>query len=635
MKSSKKSDLVYAYYEKIFKRLSEFGVKNIVLSPGGRSAPLALLADANQNFKLWIQHDERIAGFFALGLSKADGLPAILICTSGTAAANYTPAIVEAYNSGTPLLVLTADRPHIFRGKGMEQTIFQVGLYGKHLRWSYEMPLLDSAPVDEKPAVIAETMLAKSLGSPSGPPPGPVHINCPFDEPLEPETPVKTIPRIKTQEFKTGKPGGNELKAAELETKKLWQLVKKYPRGLILVGSLNPNVAPADMDSLLEFSVKSGWPLIADGATRVRFGKHITSPDLPLISTAQFLFAPGSQGNSRGFYEKNIPDVILRIGNTPTHKSIRKAVNENPPRHFLWCDEKGFRHAASFPPGKCFKSPLPDLFSKTLSASSGFFDQRSSTAAEIEKEQSWKDLWTSADETARKIIKIETGKNPARHILTEPEISCLLPQMIPPNASLLLGNSLPIRDFDAFAPPTAKSITLFTNRGASGIDGLVATALGISAASKNRQKNPVYLLLGDLSLLHDLGSLIAAKRLEISLNIILINNGGGAIFDTLEHAPKLKAGAASKSSFGRLFLTPSGFSDFQFLNGLPGVNIRQVKTADQLKRFMKAPNNERANKRANKKVKNEIRIAEILTNPQKSSRQRARIRSNIIEAMNK
>ncbi len=706
----------YDFYERFFLHLSRLnvrdgtGIRNVVLSPGGRSAPLALLADANQNFKIWVHTDERAAAFFALGLAKAEGIPAVLICTSGTAATNYTPAVVEAYNSGTPLLILTADRPPDFWGKGMEQTIHQTRLYGKHLRFACQAPLIESERLhgNEKrfenknlraktkvkakpgtktgkgtnPELLAETLAAKSLG----PPPGPIHLNCPFAEPLEPPAPLKKISKVpaniplilegsvssplpgspkagtedggnpKTKRKNKGgdRTEGEDKTGVSVERAHLLKLITKHPRGLILVGGLQGGGIDSRSQltkSIMEFAAFSGWPVVADGTSLLRFGNHPPSrSDPPLISSGHFLFSGADP-----FYSHNVPDVVLRIGAAPVSKFIRQTLNQSPPRHFLWCDPENLKHSSGFPPGKRLTADLLELFDyEALTFSSEAFagsktsqpEQSSQKATDSKRKesQSWQNLWQTADLTVRRILNKEFQTHTARTkraaalpALTEPEVAHLLARHIPDKSILLLGNSQPIRDFDSFALPAsgslvagnftgkanrknAKNIYLMANRGASGIDGLVATTLGTAAS---RPSSAVYLVLGDLSLLHDLNSLLTSARLGISLNIILINNSGGAIFENLEHTSKLKEHSARKNSFSRLFLTPSGISDFQFLGSFPGVSTELVSTPAQLQQFLQVPFPVKTS-RASK-----IRIAEVVADNKTSSHQRRLIRKKV------
>ncbi len=659
--SSSTLDSVYESYAAFFRQLADCGLRHIVISPGARSAPLALLADAHKGFRTWVQQDERTAGFFALGLAKAGRAPAVLICTSGTAAANYAPAIAEAYNSGIPLLALTADRPPSYRGRGMEQSIFQKGIYGRHLRWFCEAPLIkpgSKRASKSRLGSLAKKAYFRAVESPAGP----VHINCPFEEPLEPLYPLQEIEMPKTpapqaviksdlaghseqnphsfrdeafrdEETLTFKNKGmfknssarNPAFFSSLKTRinayRLLRLGKKYSKGLILAGCCD--FLDEEQRAISNFSATSGWPILTDGSTRLRFGCN----NAGIISTAALLF-------NAEFYSVHTPDVVVRLGSAPTSKIFRQAIDKNPPKKLIWLDPQKLRQDAGFSFTRRFTSPLTDLLnrasallSKTDSAGAGCDNACTSGNKNASRDKNsisqtkrnpalstdWLKLWqsaeTSADEIRTAHLKIspaqnngQAKKNHVNQKMSEPQVAYLLASATPSNSIIFLGNSLPVRDFDSYAPLSERELRPLTSRGASGIDGLIATALGAAAqnsdarnsdsenSSRQNPPPPTFLAIGDLSTLHDMNSLLCARRLKISINILLINNGGGAIFESLNYSQNLKERSAYPNSFEKLFLAPTGFIDFQFLGALPGVDICLIQNYIQLKEFISNPN---------------------------------------------
>ena len=572
MNTTDTTDKVYDYYKTFFKELALLGLRHIVISPGARSAPLSISAETNKSFKTWIQHDERTAGFFALGLAKQTRNFTALICTSGTAGANYTPAVIEAYQSAIPLLVLTADRPPTFVGKGFEQTIYQVGLYGKHLRESYEVPLIKNGIRNNKnklKAKKAAQKIVKNLRQLHGP----VHINCRFEEPLEPKNPDDLFVDINELEKIT------KSKSTKIpKTKKLIKAIQKNSKGLILVG-------PGDydnqtIDSLIEISTKAKWPLLVDGASAFR--------TKTAIKTGSSLF-------QAKFYEKYLPDVVLRIGSVPSNKILRTEIAKNPPKKFFWCDPKCQNFSADFPiSNRLVHHDLGEFLT---------YISKSVNIKQKELRKKWLQLWQDGDKKATEIIQEELLN---RDQLSEPAISYHLSKSLnSKNFQLLLANSFAIRDFDTFGidnfindsenQSEKSSVRIFCNRGANGIDGLIATALGISAGSisaKNLSTSGIsetdtFLLAGDTAILHDLSSIFSAKRLGLSLTIIIINNNGGAIFKNIGLPQALEK---NTDLFTKLFTAPIGLKDFQFLGSLPGVVYHQIKTAPELEEFIQTTN---------------------------------------------
>ncbi len=515
--------------------LSGAGVTDVIVSPGSRSTPLTVTADASPRLRTWIQLDERSAGFFALGLAKAARRPVALVCTSGTAAANYLPAVAEACYSATPLIVLTADRPPELRGWGAGQTIDQVDLYGRHVRWFAELPVGDD--LDE---AFARRSARRAVTVATGPAPGPVHLNVPLREPLDP--PDDGVPTA------TGTSSGSPVVADRHlppdQLDRLATLVDASPRGVIAAG-------PADLDresveAIARFSRAAGWPILADAASQLRRGPHVA--DCPIVATADLLL--------RTPFAESRPDVVIRVGATPTSKALRLWLEQHRPAdvvmldpHGLW-NEPSFTSTAVLPVGaRAFADPLADRLGGTRTSD-------------------WLDRWRTAEQAAERAIDTALGDGP----LLEAAVSRTLGDSCPETTTVYVSNSMPVRDLDGFLRPGPTPLRVLANRGANGIDGVTSSALGAAAASTG----PVVALVGDLAVLHDLGGLLAASRLHLDLTLVVPNNNGGGIFSFLPIADR-----ADAVDTHRLFHTPHDV-ELSTLAPLAGLRHRCVRDRDEL-----------------------------------------------------
>ncbi len=512
------------------------GVSDVVVSPGSRSTPLTLTADATPGLRTWIQIDERSAGFFALGLAKSTRRPVALVCTSGTAAANYLPAVAEAYYSATPLIVLTADRPPELRGWGAGQTIDQVHLYGRHTRWFAELPVGDA--LDEP---VARRSARRAVALASGTAPGPVHLNVPFREPLEP--PDDGVPTAVAGRAVPAGAVEQTLSPAELD--RLAGLVEARPRGVIAAG-------PRDLDAgsvaaIARLSTAAGWPILADAASQLRRGPHVA--ECPVIATADHLL--------RTPFAENRPDVVLRVGATPTSKAMRLWLEQHRPAEVVVLDplgqwnEPSFTSTAVLPvDARALADPLAD----TLGGSGRTSD--------------WLHSWSAADQAAGQAIDAVLDAAP----LLEAGIARTVGDACPEATVVYASNSMPVRDLDGFLRPGTARLRVLVNRGANGIDGVTSSALGAAA----RSAVPVVALVGDLAVLHDLGGLLAAGRLGLDLTLIVPNNDGGGIFSFLPIAERSDA-----IDTHRLFHTPHGI-DLSALAPLARLRHQRLHERDEL-----------------------------------------------------
>jgi len=533
-------------------QLAALGVTDAVISPGSRSTPLTLCFDAQPGIRTWVQLDERSAGFFALGMGRASGRPAVLVCTSGTAAANYLPAVVEASHAGIPMIVCTADRPPELRGWGSPQTIDQVGLYGTAVRWSIDLPVPDEAG----PGAAAGWAEA-AVASASGRDPGPVHLNWPLREPLEPLSTVP-VPGASSAGTGAGHVDEDDGQAASTELAQLAGIVAECERGVVVAGPWPGGGLDRELRwaaAAERFAAWAGWPLVGEPVTHVRGRSHQGSNQERsggVVATADHLLADEALG------EALRPDVAVLVGRTATTKPVRLWLERTGPRHVVLIDpEDRWEHAVFRLTGHVPASveALSSIIAGAAPPGRG-------------RDGGWLDTWSKLDGAARNAIGAAIDDNP----LLSARTARVLVDALPAHAVLVATNSLPVRDLDAFVFDTGP-ITCSANRGAAGIDGSASTALGIAAAAPSRT---VALYTGDLALLHDLSGLAAAARLGLHLIVVCVDNDGGEIFSLLTVADRIPA-----QDFERLFRTPHSV-DLCGLDGFAGIRAARVSTSTGL-----------------------------------------------------
>ncbi|SDN89878.1 2-succinyl-5-enolpyruvyl-6-hydroxy-3-cyclohexene-1-carboxylic-acid synthase [Bacillus sp. OK048] len=530
-----------AYLVAFVAELVQTGITDVVVSPGSRSTPMAMVMAEHPEIKIHIHVDERSAAFFALGMAKATNKPVAILCTSGTAAANYFPAIVEARYSRVPLLVLTADRPHELREVGAPQAIDQIHLYGQHVKWFADMAL----PENSKEMIrYARTVCARAAAIATGAPAGPVHLNFPFREPL--------IPKLAEESFQLEerakgyvKVRNGELTIGEDEFKEISLKLNGYKNGMIVCGNIADErfaKAVTDLSAALKF------PILADPLSQLRSGKH----QLENITEAYDTFLRNEDAKT---YLK--PDVILRFGAMPVSKALTIFLKENHQAEQLVIDGAGgWRDPASLSTEMIYCNET--IFCEQLLA---FTEKRESTEF-LEKWQGVNSL------TKANMALIKDSQK-----LSEGRLFYQLAEMLPDGATLFVGNSMPIRDLDSFFLNNRKSVKVMANRGANGIDGTVSTALGAALYSQ-----PLYLVLGDLTFFHDLNGLVAAKLYDIDIRIIVVNNNGGGIFSFLPQSQHPK-------NFELLFGTPLNL-EFEHAVRMFNGNFTKVKDWEHLGELM-------------------------------------------------
>ncbi|HEY8555914.1 MAG TPA: 2-succinyl-5-enolpyruvyl-6-hydroxy-3-cyclohexene-1-carboxylic-acid synthase, partial [Actinomycetes bacterium] len=502
--------------------LARAGVTDACLAPGSRSAPLALALAEHPGIAVHVHLDERSAAFFALGAAKRSGRPVVVLCTSGTAAANFHPAVLEADHARTPLLVLTADRPPELRGTGANQATDQLKLYGPAVRWFCEV----GVPADDPAAGrYWRSLASRAYAEAAGPPAGPVHLNLAFADPLVLLDPAPGPGSRLAGEPAQGRPGGAPWTAAPAgvpaapdgEVAALAEAVRAGPRGLLVAG-WGADLDPAAVDA---FVAASGWPVLADPLSGARRGPAAISTYDGLLRAPRF--AAGRR-----------PDLVLRVGGAPTSKALT-----------AWLDPS-VRQAVVDPaagwldPGRSASLRLTADPSVLLAATAALLEARGPGPAP----GPWLQEWLEAERLAREAIDglLEEWTEPF-----EGRVARDMVAWMPDGGTLVVGSSMPVRDVDAFARPR-DGLRLVANRGLSGIDGFVATALGVAAAGEE----PVAALCGDLTLLHDASSLLGAAGRPRGAVLVVCDNDGGGIFSFLPQA-RLPA-----ELFEPLFGTPHG-----------------------------------------------------------------------------
>ena len=527
--------------------LARAGVTDACLAPGSRSAPLALALAEHPGISVHVHLDERSAAFFALGAAKRSGRAVVVLCTSGTAAANFHPAVLEADLARVPLLVLTADRPPELRGTGANQATDQLKLYGSAVRWFCEA----GVPGDDPGAGrYWRSLASRAWAEATGPPAGPVHLNLAFADPLVPLGPsaAEGPPRL-GGEPAAGRAGGAPWTAAPAGVRSaapgdvagLAEAVRANPRGMLVAG-WGADLDPAAADA---FAAASGWPVLADPLSGARRGPAA-------ISTYDGLL------RAPGFAAAHRPGLVVRVGGAPTSKALTGWLDDvrppGPGRPVRRLGRPGPRrrpppHRRPVGPARRHRGPArrrPPGRAVPAPGSAG---------------------WLEAERLAREAIDglLDEWAEPF-----EGRVARDLVGWVPGGGTLVVGSSMPVRDVDAFARPR-DGLRFVANRGLSGIDGFVATALGVAAATDE----PVAALCGDLTLLHDASSLLGAAGRPRGATLVVVDNDGGGIFSFLPQA-QLPPGL-----FEPLFGTPHGL-DLTALAAAARVPARVVEKAADL-----------------------------------------------------
>jgi 2-succinyl-5-enolpyruvyl-6-hydroxy-3-cyclohexene-1-carboxylate synthase len=509
--------------------LARCGVRRAVISPGSRSTPLALALWRQPAIEVTVLLDERSAGFFALGHALATRAPAAVLCTSGSAAANLHPAVVEADEAAVPLIVLTADRPPELRGIGAGQTIDQLKLYGEAVRWFCEVGTHDA---DDQGLLHFRSVACRAYATAAGDPrPGPVHLNVPWREPLAP-VPVADAVSASDPLALEGR-GERPLNAVSRTAsapeprllEDLCEQIAAEPRGLIVAGR-QPD--PALAEPLARLANAARYPVLAEPTSQLRLGPHDRSR---VISTYDLL--------AREAPDSLQPRLVLRVGDMPTSKPLRQ-----------WLAGIENLRQVVVDPGAEWRDPTRRAETVVRADPAALSGRLAQLLAErgLDDEDAAEGFaagWTAADRAARTAIATELG---SLDELSEPGIWLALAEALGDDDAVLAASSMPVRDLEEFLPPGPRRVRFHANRGANGIDGLVSTAAGIAATGGAR----TWAVLGDLALFHDLGGLAGARGAE-NLRLLILDNGGGGIFHFLPQAEHL-----DEDEFEALLGTPAG-----------------------------------------------------------------------------
>lgn len=517
--------------------LAAAGAVHAVISPGSRSTPLALACLRHPGLKTWVQVDERSAAFFALGLAKACHQPVILVCTSGSAPANWFPAVIEADMGAIPLLLLSADRPAELRDCGANQSIDQNYLFGSHVRAFHELP-----PADARPEMLRylRTLAARAAEQCRWPLPGPVHVNVPLREPLVPAASV-------------GRPEGRDVGLkADLQAESMAPAMVSHPllslpdeeaatlaralaggKGLIVCGwGEHGSGFPEAVTALAR---QLACPVLADPLSGLRFGSH--GLNAVLCRYDAFL--------RRGSVQETLrPDWVLRFGAMPVSKTLQQFLSA----------QSGIPHIVVDAHGR-WPDPLHRA-TRLVRADSAILCRQLAAVTGSAAPAPWLAAFQAEEQRAAGLAELNAP--------LEAAVVRAVADLLPDGGTLFSGNSMAIRDLDAYSGSNDKPLQIIGNRGASGIDGNVSTALGLAAGSAH----PVVALLGDLAFYHDMNGLLAARGLDVVL--IVINNGGGGIFEYLPQS--------QLEDFERAWLTPPGL-DFAHAARMYGLGYQKVSAA--------------------------------------------------------
>jgi 2-succinyl-5-enolpyruvyl-6-hydroxy-3-cyclohexene-1-carboxylate synthase len=506
--------------------LARCGLRHAVVSPGSRSTPLAVALWRQEEIEVTVIVDERAAAFHALGAAQATGAPVAMLCTSGTAAANFHPAICEADESGLSLIALTADRPPELRGIGAGQTLDQIKLYGSAVRWFCEVGTHEA---DDDGLLHYRATACRAFAAARGEPrPGPVHLNLAWREPLSP-TPVEdavTATDPLALEGRGGRPltavTPIDLEPSDFLLEEVAKHIAEAISGVIVAGrQLDPELR----EPLAHLAETAGFPILAEPTSQMRCGPHDRSH---VVAGYDLLL------RDEHFRNRTAPDLVLRFGEMPTSKPLR-----------AWLAASGADQIVVDPRGgwsEPTRRAAAILRADPTELAAGW-------AARVDRgDREYAELWRGADDAAAEAIATELS---TAGTITEPGLQLALGAAYRDGDLVYTASSMPIRDQEAFLPAAGTDALFLCNRGANGIDGLISSGIGAATASGR----PTTIVTGDLGLLHDIGGLAALRGVETPVRIVVVDNDGGGIFHFLPQAEVLGGG-----EFEALLGTPRGVS---------------------------------------------------------------------------
>jgi|AntRauMinimDraft_4_1070384.scaffolds.fasta_scaffold00208_7 2-succinyl-5-enolpyruvyl-6-hydroxy-3-cyclohexene-1-carboxylate synthase len=532
----------------VAEELARAGVEAVCVCPGSRSTPLTVAVDAHDDLTVYSHLDERSAAFFALGRGKRTGEPTAVVTTSGTATANLHPAVMEANQARVPLLVLTADRPPELRDSGANQTVDQQKLYGDAVRHYRDLP---EPEADDRKLRSLRASVCRAVGETTGANPGPVHLNAPFRKPLEPTDVPGDVPEDFADEYPLAERGRDDApfvsvdhapaRPTDATLDALAAAAEDAERGLLVAGPEDDGLSGDAASALAE---ATGFPMLADPLSDLRFGPHVG--DALVVGGNDAVLAADPPALDPG------PDFVLRFGASPTSKPLRKYLAASDARQVVVDPAGGWREA---------EFTASDLLAA---------DPDETARGIAERVDSGRDAWTERvlDLDARYWRTVADFDPDA---LLEGDVARVVAADAPDSATVFVSNSMPVRDVDRFAEPRTADLTVLGNRGASGIDGIVSSALGAGSATDD----PLVLLTGDVAYYHDSNGLLALERCGVDATVVLVNNDGGGIFHMLPIE-------AFDPPFTGQFKTPHGL-DFAPTGDTYDLEFARVETIEGLR----------------------------------------------------
>ncbi len=552
----------------IIEELVRNGVNFFFAAPGSRSTPLVAAIAENPRAEAIIHYDERGTSFAALGCARATGSPAAWVTTSGTAVANGLPAVVEASVDDVPMLLLTADRPPELRKTGANQTIEQPGIFGAYTRWSFDLPAPDLS-VD---AASVLTTVDQAVHRAGRTPSGPVHMNMMFREPFlpddentEPELPLH-LEHWRGSDAPFTKYSPTKPSVDEAEVEEIWSELRGVERGLVVAGRLSSR---EEGEAAVRLAKSLGWPFLPDIGSQVRLGggSEMAVPNYDILLADEALAS-------------NAPEAVIHVGGGFVSKRLSQYIARHRPKAYIVVKESPSRLDANHIATRSVESDvaaLCDSLSKRAAddgreGARGGAWREASKEAEIRIEEAaakdglespWASMWRGASGKAAR--RVEEAARKAEEI-SEPFVARSISRLIPDGHGLVVASSMPVRDMDSYAVSDRACVPVAANRGASGIDGTVATAAGFARGTGG----PATLVIGDLALLHDLNSLAMLRGLPVT--VVAVNNNGGGIFSFLPVSRQEKF-------FEEYFGTPQGvgFENAAAMFGLGYENPKDMR----------------------------------------------------------
>ena len=553
--------------------LAKLGLQTAVVCPGSRSTPLTFAFAQHPSIESLPILDERSAAFFALGCAKRQRRPVAIVCTSGTAGANFYPAVIEAYESGFPLLIFTADRPHELRACASGQTIDQQRLYGNFVKQYSELSVPEA---DELLLKYLRQTLSSAWHKATAPIPGPIHFNCPFRDPLPPiadkSTQEKTRSLSETfdsdQFFSAIKPP-QPVQEQTLPPLDLW---RQCSSGLIIAGPTEVDEPQTYCQAVAQISKKLGWPVIAEGLSPLRNYQQTNSE---LVSTYDLILREKTRSHTL------IPEAVIQLGPLPISKVLRGWLQRHDPQRWVISSQRNL-----------------DPLHGTTHFLSTSVEALARQVEQVNKAEDncadYRQRWQQWEAIARRKIEVALTQENA---LVESKVIQLLSQHLPKETPLFIANSMPVRDVEYFWQVGDRAIRPFFSRGANGIDGTLSTAMGIA-----HRNQPTALLTGDLAFLHDTNGLLNNQYFSGSLTIVMINNNGGGIFEMLPVSQ-------FEPEFEKYFVTPQTV-DFKAMCMAYGVDYLRVEDILSLRdRIQKLP-------------ESGMRLLEVICDRKQSAQQR-------------